>query len=193
MLRRRLTRDLGCRTLSFSYPSVNAGLMENARSLAAYLGRVPTDTLHLVGHSMGGLLILQLFELGCAIPPGRIVLLASPVQGSGAARRLAGWRLGPRIMGRTAQDALLRQTRRRWSGARDLGIIAGSVAIGLGRLVGPFGEPNDGTVLVSETRIENARAHLTLPTTHSGMLYSPTVAQQTAAFLREGRFAQPGG
>jgi hypothetical protein len=69
-----------------------------------------------------------------------------------------------------------------------LGVMAGSRALGLGRLLGPLGEPSDGTVLVSETHIEGAKAHLTLPTTHSGMMYSPVVAQKTAAFLQEGRF-----
>jgi hypothetical protein len=44
-------------------------------------------------------------------------------------------------------------------------------------------------VLVAETQLVGAKQHLALRTTHSGMVYSPEVARQAAAFLRDGRFA----
>jgi pimeloyl-ACP methyl ester carboxylesterase len=188
LLRRRLSRFLDCNTLSFSYSSVSADLSRNASALAAFLRRIPVDTLHLVGHSLGGLLILELFEGAPQLPPGRIVLLGSPVQGSRAARNLAGRPLGHRIIGLTAHDALLPQRERRWPGSRELGVIAGNRPLGFGRLLGPFDEPSDGTVLVAETRLAGAKEQLTLRTSHSGMVYSLMVARQTATFLREGRF-----
>jgi pimeloyl-ACP methyl ester carboxylesterase len=189
LLRRRLSQHLRCRTWSFNYSSVRKGLTQNARALAEYLARMPADTLHLVGHSMGGLLILELLGAGHALPPGRVVLLGSPVRGSRAARHLARWPFGRRIMGRMAHEVLLPERERQWNGARELGVIAGSVAIGFGRILGSFNEPSDGTVLVSETRLHGAKQHLTLPTTHSGMVCSPAVARHAAMFLREGRFA----
>jgi pimeloyl-ACP methyl ester carboxylesterase len=191
LLRRRLSRDLGCRTLVFGYSSVRSALARNVQALAAYLTQVRADTLHLVGHSMGGPLILDLFEARPALPPGRIVLLGSPVQGSLAARNLATRFAGRQIIGLTAREALLPTRDRRWSGTRDLGVIAGTLPVGFGRFVGPFGEPSDGTVLLAETRLPGAKQHLTLRTTHSGMVYSPAVARQTAAFLRDGRFNRP--
>jgi pimeloyl-ACP methyl ester carboxylesterase len=189
LLRRRLEQHLGCRALSFGYSSVRVGFRENARSLAALLQGMPADTVHLVGHSMGGLLVLEIFEAAPWFPPGRIVLLGSPARGSRAARNLARWPLGRRIMGPAACEELLQDRDRRWNGARDLGVIAGTLAVGLGRITGPLDGPNDGTVLASETRIEGARDRLILRTTHSGMLYSPIVARQVSIFLREGRFA----
>ena len=83
-LRRRLARDLEATTAAFSYPSVTAGIAANARSLARFLAQIPADTLHLVGHSFGGLVILKLFEDENAVrlPPGRIVLMGSPLCGS---------------------------------------------------------------------------------------------------------------
>jgi pimeloyl-ACP methyl ester carboxylesterase len=188
LLRRRLSRELGCRTRAFGYSSVRASITRNAQALAAYLTRLQADTLHLVGHSMGGLLILELFEARPALPPGRIVLLGSPVQGSRAARNLATGPLGRRVVGLTAREVLLPARERSWRDTRDLGVVAGSLPVGLGRLVGPLGEPSDGTVLVSETHLEGAKQHLTMRTTHSGMVYSPAVARQTAAFLRDGCF-----
>jgi hypothetical protein len=67
-------------------------------------------------------------------------------------------------------------------------VIAGDLPIGFGRLVGPLDEPNDGTVMVSETQIVGARQHLTVHTSHSALVYSDAVARHTAAFLRDGRF-----
>jgi hypothetical protein len=92
------------------------------------------------------------------------------------------------MLGRTGREALLASRGRTWSGARDLGVIAGDLPIGFGRLVGPFDEPNDGTVMVSETQIPGAREHLTVHTSHSALVYSGAVARHTAAFLRKGRF-----
>jgi pimeloyl-ACP methyl ester carboxylesterase len=200
LMRRRLSRALDAETRTFSYPSVGAGITENAEALGGYLQKTPADTLHLVGHSMGGLVILKLFELGLlatgplagvatALPPGRIVLTGSPVRGSRSAERLARLPLGRRILGRTAAHVLLRPGEPRWSGVRDLGVIAGDRAVGLGRLLGSLEGPSDGTVRVAETDLPGAVAQIRLPVSHSGMVFSAAVAAQIAAFLRDGRFA----
>ena len=190
--RQRLSRQLGCDTCAFPYPSVTADLATNARALAAYLARKRVDTLHLVGHSMGGLVILEFESLGrglCALPPGRIVLLASPVRGSRAAQRLARWPFGRRIMGLTAGEVLLEPRVRQWSGARDLGTIAGDRPFGLGTFVGSVRrtERRDGAGGGNASGGRPRR--LQLRVSHSGMMLSADVARQTAAFLRDGRFA----
>jgi hypothetical protein len=170
-LRHRLSEQLGCSTCAFAYPSVTADLATNARALESLLrapGSEPRDG---------------------QLPPGRIVLLASPVRGSRAAQRLARWPFGRRIMGLTAREVLLEPRAPQWSGARDLGIIAGHKPVGAGHLLGRFHAPNDGTVLVEETRLAGAREHLQLSVSHSGMMLSAVVARQIATFLRDGRFA----
>jgi pimeloyl-ACP methyl ester carboxylesterase len=199
LLRQRLSRQLNCTTLSFPYASVGAGLEENARALRVFLGGLRADALHLVGHSLGGLLILELFDAVAAraraagselsLPPGRIVLLGSPVRGSRAARNLSQLPFGRRILGITAHEALLPERDRQWHGERELGIIAGTLPMGMGRFLGRLNSPSDGTVLLEETHIAGAKQHLSMRTTHSGMVYSALVARQTAAFLRDGRFA----
>jgi pimeloyl-ACP methyl ester carboxylesterase len=197
-LRWRLSRQLGCITCLFHYASVLADVTANVRALGGYLAKMQSDTVHLVGHSMGGVLILDFFEHGLSpngllengrpLAPGRIVLLGSPVRGCRAAQRFAKWPFGREIMGATAARFLLSPPGWCWNGARDLGIIAGDMPLGLGRLVGQIDAPSDGTVSVDETRLEGAKEHLTLPVTHSGMVLSAAVARQTAAFLRDGRF-----
>jgi pimeloyl-ACP methyl ester carboxylesterase len=175
---------------------VHVNATDNARALARYLAEIQAETqaetLHLVGHSLGGLIILRMFELfgeaAARLPPGRIVLLGSPVNGCAAARRLARLALGRRIMGLSVQQTLLDAPPRRWGGERELGIIAGSVSVGLGRLVGA-GAPGDGTIGVEETKLPGMAEHLVLPVSHTGLPFSATVAREAGAFLRNGRFS----
>src|SRR3974390_43027 len=84
LLLKRLARSLNAETRTFAYASVMSSGTEDARALGSYLSALRADTLHLVGHSLGGLVILKLFESGEAarLPPGRIVLLRSPLNGS---------------------------------------------------------------------------------------------------------------
>jgi pimeloyl-ACP methyl ester carboxylesterase len=195
-LRRRLSQDVKAEARAFSYPSVAADATTNARALAKYLTAIRADTLHLVGHSLGGLVILRLFEedadAQARLPPGRIVLLGPPLRGSRTAENLARLPFGKTIMGRAVGEELLapRGERRRWNGTRELGVIAGDLGIGLGRLVGPLGGPSDGTVLVEETELDGAVERLVLRVSHTGMLFSAAVAHAAGAFLSTGRFSR---
>lgn len=190
LLRRRLARELGVECRTFSYRSVSASIDENAAALGAYLGSVRAETLHLVAHSMGGLVILKMFErLGArALPPGRIVFMGSPVRGSVSAERLLRLPLGRVLLGRSGGEVLLDHSERRWVGGRELGVIAGDRAAGMGRLLGSMDGPSDGTVAVGETDLPGASDSLRLHVSHSGMVFSREVARQVAEFLREGRF-----
>jgi pimeloyl-ACP methyl ester carboxylesterase len=190
ILLRRLARQLNAKTRAFSYPSMTSTISESARELATFLREQRADTLHLVGHSLGGLVILKLFESGqgAQLPPGRIVLLGSPLNGSRAAQNLARLPFGRKILGRGVHEELLTERQRRWTGQRELGVIAGSVGIGLGRLVGVRGAPSDGTIFVEETRLPGILEHLVLRVSHTALPFSSTVARQTAAFLSDGSF-----
>ena len=199
LLRRRLSRALKAESRVFPYPSVRAGVTDNAVALGRYLQAIKTDSLHLVAHSMGGLVILKLFELSLVpqgplagvaqgLPPGRIVLTGSPVRGSRSAERLVRLPLGRTLLG-SAAEALLVRGEPRWPGGRDLGVIAGDQPVGLGRLLGRMGAPNDGTVWLDETDLPGAAEQLRVRVSHSGMVYSAEVARQVAAFLKDGRFS----
>jgi Alpha/beta hydrolase family len=190
VLRRRLAWSLDARAPIFAYRSATADVAANALRLAVFLAKLQTDTLHLVGHSLGGLIILRSLEskIAQSLPPGRVVILGSPLSGSRAAHSLARWRFGKFIMGRTAREELLQDHVRQWRSERELGIIAGSRQVGLGRIVNQFDASSDGTIFVDETYIEGMKQHLIMNVSHSGMPFSQAVAQQTANFLAEGRF-----
>ena len=194
LLRRRLARDLGADVRVFSYSSVAADGTTHARALAEYLRAIRADTLHLVGHSLGGLVIVKLFEEHSEaleqLPPGRIVLLGSPLRGSLTARNLARLPFGKTIMGRTVGEELLVPRERRWIARRDLGLIAGDLGVGLGRLLGRLGGASDGTILVDEVQIEGAADRAVLRVSHTGMVFSAAVAGQAGVFLNTGRFSR---
>jgi hypothetical protein len=94
------------------------------------------------------------------------------------------------MIGRMVTDELVEPTStREWRCDRELGCIAGTRPMGLGRFFARFEEESDGTVGVDETKLPGHTAHVTLPVSHMGMLVSSQVAAQVAAFLETGRFS----
>ena len=191
LLRDRLTKA-GFAPSAFRYPSMNSTLSEVTTALAAHL-RSFGGTVHLVGHSLGGVVVLETLEREADLPPGRTVLLGSPVQGSRAARSIAAWSVGPQLLGALAVAELAREHDRHCRLPREVGLIAGCRSAGLGRLFSPLPQPNDGTICVDETRLPGATGHLVLDVSHTGMLMSSAVAGAVVDFLQSGKFSQSAG
>ena len=189
LMRRRVAR-CGYRALAYSYPSMRLTLAENAERLARFCRDIAAPRLHFVGHSLGGLIILCMLERAPGLPPGRAVLAGVPVGGSLAARRLARLPGGRAALGRSVPD--WRESAHFVSGTgREIGVIAGSLPLGIGRVVAPdLPAPSDGVVSVAETRLPAMRDHVVLNVSHSGMLVSRAVVHQICAFLRDGKFVQ---
>ncbi len=173
----------------FSYSSVSVDLEMNAQRLSRFLASIDADTIHLVGHSLGGILIRALFHYHPNQKPGRIVTLGAPHQGCRVAQNLNRYRIWRWIMGRSVAQ-LLQNIPQTWPApARDIGVISGKRSIGMGRLLcRGLPAPNDGLLTVAETSLTNASAHRILPVTHTGMIYARVVAEQVNDFLRTGRF-----
>ena len=189
LLRRRLEPH-GFQIYEFTYPSVTGSLRANAAALAAFVAATPGHTVHLIGHSLGGVVIREMLE---SRDPhlarvGRVVCLGSPLRGSRTAARLARLPGGRRAIGTCIAELNARGGFTAWVPGSEAGSIAGRVPLGLGRLFGPFPEPNDGTVAVAETRVDGAD-HVVLPVSHFAFLWSKRVAEQTEHFLLHGRFA----
>jgi len=188
LLRDRLERA-GFTPSLFRYPSTQSLLPALTTALAARL-RSFDGTVHLVGHSLGGLVALETLERERELPPGRVVLLGAPVQGSRAADAVAAWSLGPRILGPLAVAELTRPRERRWQQSREIGLIAGTRSVGFGRFFADLPAPNDGTVAVDETRLPGATGHVVHDVSHIGMLMSAAVAGSLVEFLNTGSFGR---
>jgi pimeloyl-ACP methyl ester carboxylesterase len=187
LLRRRL-EPRGFDVATFGYASIREGLESNAAKLAEFLARVPGGTLHLIGHSLGCVVIRALLESHAPDRPGRIVCLGPPFAGSVTAERVLRLPGGKHLLGRSMRDLIARGGFGAAAGGREIGIIAGRIGIGLGRLFGGFDGPNDGMVTVAETRLDGAADHIVLPVAHTSLLWSREVARQSEHFLRVGKF-----
>ncbi len=181
----RLSADRQVRL--FGYPSLRADLDGNIQSLFDFVEAIDAETVHLVGHSLGGLLILKMLNSHPPSRVGRVVCLGSPLRGSSAGVRIQSLPGGKVVAGKSLVQAL-DEPLPDWQGQWPLGVIAGSMGVGLGRLVDQLEAPHDGTISVSETRLPGISDHLVLPLNHSGLVFSPEVARQTDYFLSHGCF-----
>jgi pimeloyl-ACP methyl ester carboxylesterase len=180
----------GFSTRTFSYPSMARDLRENAKSLADFVASLDEETIHVVGHSLGGLLVLAMLASAPNARIARAVLLGSPVRDCHCARTLARVPALSHVLGRslpqwphTSADYLAQLPAH-----VEIGVLAGSAGIGLGRAIPGLARPNDGVVAVHETRLDQATDTTVLPLSHSAMLLSGRCADQVAAFLRNGHF-----
>jgi pimeloyl-ACP methyl ester carboxylesterase len=189
VLKHRLEAAGRFRAVAFSYPSLRGSMADHVRSLIDFARTQKTDELHFVGHSLGGLVVLNALNVTNDLPPGRAVLLGTPLQGSKAAQGVARWMpFGKAILGSAVNEEIVEWQPREWSGRRDVGVIAGSMGMGLGRMFAELNTDHDGSVLVEETKLPGAKDHLVLSTSHTGMLFSTEVAEQAEHFLRQATF-----
>jgi pimeloyl-ACP methyl ester carboxylesterase len=184
-LARRL-RAAGFDARRFDYPTIRGGPEPAIKRLCEQISTHAPDGCDLVAHSLGGLVALQALADAPDTSVHRLVCLGSPLRGSAAAVRLAGWPVAGPLLGMSRQ--LLCAGLPDWAGTTEVGMIAGCLPVGMGRVLGRLPLPHDGTVCVEETRLPGLADHIALRTTHTGMLFSPQVALQVAAFLRNGRF-----
>ena len=176
-LQRRLEAH-GFTVHGFGYPTVHPSLEANAKALAQFIERVPGDTVHLVAHSLGGVLIRAMLDQRIPARLGRVVTLGSPLRGSQIGARVTRLPGGRRIIGQAIIDLNARGGFRDWPSAVPAGSIAGRVPFGTGWLVGGIFEANDGTVAVAETRVPGLADHIVLPVTHFALPWSKRASDQ---------------
>lgn len=187
LLRHRLARR-GFSVRTFSYPSVRRSLDANSRALSRCVAETAGDSVALVGHSLGGLVVLNMLAQTPDPRIRRVVLMGSPCAGSHCASFLLRTPGLARLLGRSIGDALLRGPHWEVPAGAEIGVLAGCRSFGLGRIVPGLARPNDGVVALEETRLPASRDAIVLPVSHSGMLFSRSCARQVAHFLDKGCF-----
>lgn len=184
-LRLRLARA-GYAAHAFSYPSFTQNLDQHARRLALRIEELQQPTIHLVGHSLGGLVVLRCLRNHGERRIGRVVLMGTPVRSCMAGRQLDQMFAGKRLLGATGD--IWRGLPEVFRPRCELGVIAGSRPWGLGRMLVRLPGTNDGVVRLEETEAAGMRDRIVLPLSHSGMLVSGQVAREIASFLERGAF-----
>ena len=168
---------------------MRVGLEENVWKLREFIAQTPGETVHGIGHSMGGVLLRHVFESMPDPRPGRLVAVGSPFLDCWVGRR-GGRLIGGRwFTGQTVGDHLAGSRDPVWRGTRELGVMAGTYPLGIGAVFLDLPRPSDGVVLLAETQLGGIKAHLTCGLNHFGMLFSRRCADQMALFLYSGRFA----
>lgn len=193
----RALEDAGYRTANIDYPSrfhpvevlapaaLGRGFEQCERSGAA--------PVHVVTHSMGGILVRHYLALHEPPALGRVVMLGPPNQGSAVADRLMDQAIYREVNGPAGQQL--------GTGPGGIAARLGPVAFPLGVLAGNertvvdqwlsegIAEDSDGKVTVDETRVEGMADFRVLAANHTFIASDPQAIAQVLHFLREGRFA----
>jgi triacylglycerol esterase/lipase EstA (alpha/beta hydrolase family) len=173
----RLGRQ-GYDTTAWGYWNMRCSLLVHAARFAGELESLDAnpaiDTLHLVTHSMGGIIARAALDRFRPRKLGRFVMLAPPNKGSFVATKIAG------TIGRvfkpvaelsTADDSLVNSLP--MPDGVDLGVIAAKW---------------DALVSDESTHPDAPHAYATIPTFHSGLLFRRDAADLVASFLERGEF-----
>lgn len=167
----------------FSY----TGRSEHEANVEA-LARFARGNACFVGHSLGGVLILDMLARHAEVAADAVVLLGAPVRGCLAGRRFGAGGFGRWMLG--ACRPLWEERAARWARGVPLGVIAGTLPLGLGRLFGGrLPDANDGVVRVEETAVEGMAERVLVRQAHSMLIASDSVAGLVDRFLAAGRFS----
>jgi len=189
----RFLAGQGYQVVNIGYPSRRYPIQGLAACIANSIRVHCSDwvqTIHFVTHSLGGI-VLRCYLQDHPLPNlGRVVMLAPPNQGTQLADRFMGnwfyrWMVGPvgDQLG-TGDTSVPLQL-----GAVDypVGVIAGDKSLNpiFSRLIPG---PDDGRIPVERTQLAGMTDFITVPYSHSLMMYYREVIQQTAQFLAQGHF-----
>jgi triacylglycerol lipase len=194
----RALEGRGYTVVNIGYPSRREPIAALARHVADSIGRrIPSGRIHIVGHSLGGVLVRVAVANGLldAARIDRVVMLGTPNRGTELVDRLqrnaatrwllrttmgvAGTELGTEPTGIMARLPRV---------PFETGVIAGSATDN------PFFSlllpgPDDGRVTVDRARVEGMRELIVLPYSHPFLMRRRAVIEATIRFLETGRFA----
>lgn len=191
MVAKHLARA-GYDVYNVTYPTTRQSIPAHGDNLVRVLAGLPTARrIHLVGYSLGGLVIRSALTKFHDPRLGRVVMMGTPNLGAEKADRWATWPLFDWVVGETGWQ--LGTSERGISKQLpptlpvEFGIIAGGRQSERGYY--PFlpGD-NDFTVTVASTRLPGARDFALVRCAHAFLPYHRAVLEYTSSFLAKGYF-----
>ena len=187
--------DHGYQTVSVDYPSTQNEIPELVQNylIGGYDECVQTgaEKIHLVSHSMGGILIRHFLQ-DFTLPIGsRVVMLSPPNQGSELSERFGDtwwyqWAVGPAGVSLSSkQQGIITQL-------AEIDEPVGIIAAYRDWSLWPdewLPQPNDGTVSVESMKLAEMDDFILVNSGHAMMRFNDEVQGQIRQFLALGKFA----
>jgi pimeloyl-ACP methyl ester carboxylesterase len=176
---RRFLSQHGYKVYLFGYKTTRQPFERSIMQLTAFVNSREEQTVHLVVHSMGGILTMR------ALPrinkKGKLLMLGSPINGSKVAQKLAkmGWHHG---LLKHATEPLTVGISNPYTD-RPTMMIAGTSPYGMGRFIERKLGVSDGTVALDETEADWVQYHQKIHSSHFGLLRNKQAKQLTLDFL----------
>lgn len=198
---RRTLQMAGYRVLTPAYASRKQTVQVSVQQIAPAVADCKNSSkqpVHLVGHSLGGLLIRHYLQQYGAADIGRVVMLGTPNQGTELSDSAQKSRLRQGLSAFFLGPVLPQLQRENNSFLAQLapprvptGILAGYYTPSPWMNDRFNGEPNDGMVSVRSSQLPNMTDFALIATTHIGLLADINANRQVVWFLSRGHFYRP--
>ena len=182
-IRYKLWRQ-GYKVYQFHYSSLFKTVEENATKLNQFISTIDESVIHFVAHSFGGIVVNHLFQHHEIKKTGKVVMIATPLNGSAIAVYFSQRKYLKYLLGKSIIKGLLGDAPN-WSYKREICVIAGTKGIGIGYFLAnsALQVPNDGTVNLHETQLARANESHEVPHSHFLLLVSNEVVKIIVKFL----------
>jgi triacylglycerol esterase/lipase EstA (alpha/beta hydrolase family) len=176
----RCLKRQGYSIIDWGYKSFKEDIEAHSTRLCATLAKMSDDPtvskIHLVTHSLGGIITRHALSETVPSKMGRVVMLAPPNRGSRVARRLTP------VLGRVMKP--LSQLSDHPESVVNQLAVPQAVEIGI------IAAARDGKVRVEDTHLPGETDHVVMLGYHTFIMNRTDVQNQVVAFIREGRFSK---
>jgi triacylglycerol lipase len=186
--------DNGYETINVNYPTTKEPIEELSDNLQRCVETYCIDTtkrVHIVTHSLGGI-VARYYLTGNSLPEGsRVVMMAPPNRGSEISDKLLNfppyeWLNGPAGMQLTTDSSSIPNS------------LADNPSVEIGILTGTksndpwfnhlFSGEHDGKVTVESAKLDHMKDFKLHPVTHTFIMKSDAVVEDIYHFIKHGRF-----
>ncbi len=177
---------------AINYPSMAKSIEELSAQVGRVLGYASKDfnQVHVVSHSLGGILARKLMSASEWECQGKLVMLAPPNQGAVMADAILGWWPSERLVGPAGKQLITGVEGFAATAGTprcSFGVIAGSLRNGEG-LNPLIAGDDDGIVGMEQTKLEGMADFITVNAAHTFIMSNPETHRHVLHFLEHGKF-----